>query len=168
MSNLPKQPESISTILSPEAAEAKQLIAIYNQPFVKEKILREQAVRSLIQLVNANANLLAMVIDDAKEYARMAHVCDFSPWDPNAFAVLLQVGWKAEVIAFLSDLVRREYGIPRWDALETLCRMEHPEADRVVEEVSLGHYPPTYHHEMDQRVVECARASTRASRVVAA
>jgi hypothetical protein len=167
MSNPPTQPAPTSTISSSEAAEAKQYITVYNMPFAKEKSSREQAVRSLIEMVNTNCGLLALVFDDAKEYARMAHVGDFDPFDPNAFDVLREVDWKAEVVEFLEELVQCEFGIPRWNALETLCRIDHPAADRVVEQVILGNYPPKYlDPQIDIRLVKCVKKSMRRFRVV--
>lgn len=149
--------KSASLSLTPEAVEGLRLIAIYNLPYTP-KSLRENAARALVDLVDRHVELLELVIADAQKYAKLAHVCDFSPYVPNSFAVLANLQCKDTVVSFLEEIVRQDYGIPRWEALEALCLMETAEADRVLEKVILGHYAPAYvDPKIDKRLIESVK-----------
>lgn len=151
--------KSASLSPTPEAVEGLRLIAVYNRPF-EEKTLREQAGRALVDLVDRHFEVLELVTADAKEYCRLAHICDFWPWKPNSFNVLQNVKYKEEVIKFLEEIVRTEYGIPRWEALEVLCLLDHSEADRIVEKVIRGAYAPRFlDPKFDVSTIESVRRS---------
>lgn len=148
---------SASLSPTPETVEGLRLIAIYNLPYTP-KSPRENAARALVDLVDRHVELLELVIADAQKYAQCAHICDFTPYVPNSFAVLANLQCKDKVVSFLEEIVRQDYGIPRSEALEALCLMETAEADRVLERVILGHYAPPYvDPQMDKRLIESVK-----------
>src|SRR5207245_11534807 len=93
--------------LTQETVEGLRLIAVYNRPF-EEKTLREQAARALVDLCDRNIELLDSVIEDAQKYAKLAHICDFSPYSPNSFVVLAKVQCKDKAFSFLKQIVTQE------------------------------------------------------------
>jgi len=159
--------KSASISLTPEIVEGLRLIAVFNRPF-EEKTLREQAARALVDLCDRNIELFEWVIEDARKYAKLAHICDFSPYVPNSFVVLANVRCTERVLSFLEEIVRNEYGIPRWEALETLCLLDHSDADRIIEKVLKGNYPPRLlDPKLDVRAIESAKGSKHKNRIKA-
>jgi len=135
-----------------------QLIAIYDS-ISGGQSTRNVAAETVAQLARRHSAVLDLVIANAREYARTQHIDDASPYTPNSFDVLASVGQRnARVISFLEDTVRGDWGIPRWAAIEALCGLNDPTADRILRGVVQGQYPPRLLDcESDLRVIETAK-----------
>lgn len=120
----------------------KRLISIYNSP--SETLgLREHALKSVAELAQNSSAILDIVFEDAEKYVRDQYIDDAFPHSPNSFDVLAIVrSTHLVVVVFLETIVRVDWGIPRWAAIDALCRIGDFFADEVLKKVVLGNYPP--------------------------
>ena len=117
------------------------MIAVYESGF-NERDQREGAMRIVSTLANRHDFVLTRVFEDARRYARNQHIDDAFPYDPNTFDVLAEMGQgNVKVISFLKATVENDWGIPRWKAIEVLCRLDDPNADEVLVDVINGKHP---------------------------
>ncbi len=117
------------------------LISLYDSGF-NESGQRYRAVRLVGALAKRHDLVLDRVIENAHRYSRTQHIDDAFPYEPNGFDVLAEMGQgRSKVISFLRDTVRNDWGIPRWKAIEVLCKLDDPEANSIVVEVIQGKYP---------------------------
>lgn len=59
------------------------------------------------------------------------------------------------IVHFLEEFIKNDWGIPRWAALEALCRLNNGAADEILKKVILGNYPPrNLSHQDDLRIIE--------------
>lgn len=116
------------------------LVSLYDS--MASRALRKRAADVAGALAKRYDIALDLVVASAGQYARTQHIDDAFPYAPNGFDVLAAAGQgNKKVISFLSDTVRSDWGIPRWKAIEALCRIDDPEADGVIVEVIRGNYP---------------------------
>lgn len=120
---------------------ADSLISLYDSVF-KDRGQRNRAVRLACSLAKRYDLVLDLVIENARRYVRTQHIDDAFPYAPSSFDVLAEMGkGSTKVIAFLIDTVRKDWGIPRWKAVEILCKLDDPVAEGFVVEVIQGKHP---------------------------
>jgi len=85
--------------------------------------------------------VIDLLIVDAKKYARALHIDDASPVSPNSIEMLAEVSLQnPKIIAFFEKILNKEYGLPRWQAIESLCLNACPEADEMLKKLVNGEY----------------------------
>lgn len=135
---------------------AKRLIDLYNSPFENSKA-RRRGARLVAGLAQKSSTILELVFEDARKYASNQHIDDAFPHSPNSFEVLTLVGHPGNllVVRFLEEIVRTEWGIPRWAAIEALCALQDPAAYEIIQKIILGFYSPkNFNLEDDLRIIE--------------
>ncbi|GAF70097.1 unnamed protein product, partial [marine sediment metagenome] len=92
----------------------------------------------------------------ARQYAKAQKIDDASPYKPNSFDVLESIGGSnKKVITFLKEIIQNDWGIPRWEAIEVLCRINDLTADEIIIQIIQGKYHPKYlDHELDIKHIE--------------
>jgi len=121
---------------------ASEIILIYNNIFNDDN-LRRKATHIIRELAKRYDIILDLVMENARQYANAQYIDDAFPYSPNSFDVLAEIGkGNKRVISFLKDTVLNNYGIPRWNAIEALCQLDDPLADRIIIEIIQGKYPP--------------------------
>ena len=126
-------------------AFTRELISLYDSPY-NSGSRREQAAQIVGQLADQHDVAFDLVIDSARRYANMQHIDDAFPYNPNGFDVLSGLTRRQEkAIQFLRNVVQNDWGIPRWAALEAICKFIHPEADDFIAEIIRGRYPPKHY-----------------------
>jgi hypothetical protein len=119
-----------------------ELISIYDNPF-DARTLRDRSSHVVSNLAKNYDLALDLVVESAHQYAENQHIDDAFPYNPNSFTVLGRSGISnAKVISFLTETVQNDWGIPRWEAIRTLCELTDPSADRIIAEIIQGKYPP--------------------------
>lgn len=125
------------------------LINIYDNPLNGREI-REKAFRLVICLAKQDDLALDCVIINARRFIETQYIDDASPYSPNSFDVLSEVGeGSSKLISFLKDTLQNEWGIPRWEAIKALCKLNDPQADRIINDLIQGAYPPKF---LDSRI----------------
>ena len=121
---------------------ARRLIGIYNHIYGPQA-LREEAARLVVALAGRAPAVVQLVIEDARAYAKHQHIDDASPYSPNSFEVLGRIEPANEyIVPFLEEVVKEDWGIARWSAIEALCASSHPSAEAVLRNLARGQYPP--------------------------
>ena len=139
-----------------------ELISIYNS-LHKGKTLREHAAKAVGGLAVHYEIALEQVIEDAQQYAKSQHIDDAFPYNPNSFDVLLTMGVGNEkVISFLEYTMKNDWGIPRWEAIGVLCKLNDASADKIIDNLIQGQYPPkSLTHQDDLRQIRWCRKNIR-------
>lgn len=120
---------------------ANQLISLYDNTYSRAS-LRERAADVVKDLASRYDSVLDLVVLSARRYSRTQHIDDAFPYHPNGFNVLAATRQQnTKVIAFLTDVIRKDWGIPRWDAIGALCRIDDPDAESTIVDVIRGNYP---------------------------
>lgn len=120
---------------------ANQLISLYDSTFNRAS-LRERAADVVKNLASRHDSVLDLVFVSARLYARTQHIDDAFPYHPNGFDVLAGTrNRNRKVIAFLRDVIRNDWGIPRWGAIGALCRIDDPDAEATIVDVIRGKHP---------------------------
>jgi len=134
---------------------ARKLIDIYNAVY-RSNALREEACEIVANLAMKHEEVLDIVIENSRNYTKNQYIDDASPYSPNSFDVLLKVGSSNEkVIPFLEEVIRDEWGISRWKAIEVLCNLDEADAKDIIRNIIKGKYPSRYLElESDLRIIE--------------
>lgn len=121
-----------------------KLISIYNNPHY-DNTLRVKATQVVSNLAKRFDQVIGLVIEDARKYVETQHIDDAFPYSPNSYNVLANIGrGNPKVISFLQDIVQNDWGIPRWEAINTLCQIDDPQADLIIIDIAKGKYPPKH------------------------
>ena len=121
-----------------------ELINTYDNPW-NEHDIREEAFHLLCSLAKRYPLALDLVIINAQHYIETQRIDDADPYSPNSFDVLSEVGkGNPKVISFLKYTLQNEWGIPRWEAIETLCKLNDAQADKIINDLIQGEYPPRF------------------------
>jgi hypothetical protein len=121
-----------------------ELIDTYDNPFNSSEI-REKAFCSVSSLARQNDLVLDSVISNARRFIETQYIDDASPYSPNSFDVLSEIGkGNPKSISFLKDTLQNEWGIPRWEAIKALCKLNDPQADKIIYNLVQGAYPPKF------------------------
>ena len=156
---------TISSVSEQELEDiTAQLILIYDNQLYGDK-LGQRAFNIVLSLVKQHKLLLSLVIENAESYAKTQHIDDAFPYNPNSFDVLGKIRQShKKVISFLKDIVN-DWGIPRWEAINSLCSLNNHTADKVLVEIIQGKYPPKHLDlQSDLRCIEEAKGRTFVSK----
>jgi hypothetical protein len=108
--------------------------------------LRQRAFNLECSLSIRQPIILESVIKNAECYIRGQYIDDASPYSPNSFEVLANTGkGNPRVVAFLREVLQDQWGIPRWEAIRSLCKLSKlrdSEATIILADVIRGVYPP--------------------------
>ena len=130
------------------------LINLYNNIF-EDNQLRQRAAKITARLAKVNIPVLEFIFEDARKYAREQHIDDAFPYSPNSFEALALVGPIVPVVIFLEEGVKIDWGISRWAAIEELCALRDPAANKILQKIVFGSYPPkNFSREDDLRIIE--------------
>ncbi|MFH1071811.1 MAG: hypothetical protein V1743_00085 [Nanoarchaeota archaeon] len=130
--------------------ERKDVYSAENMNWLARKITntyyfhsgKQERALGILKALEAQYHIVAnLAIADARAYQENQHIDDASPYNPNGFDLLEQFPDKPEVIVYLEEVLRTEYGIPRWQAIETLCKMDTDTARSLLADVMKGNYP---------------------------
>jgi len=98
------------------------------------------AVLTLTWLANRNDVVLETVMKNADNYVRVLRTIDDSDtYNPNSFDVLARVH-KSQVTEFIQRHVLDDWGLVRWQALESL--VTNCPAHHLIDEIKQGYHPP--------------------------
>ena len=139
---------------------AGQLVSVY-ETCSNDYETRHRAADLVAELTVDNPVLVDFLINSAKRYGEMQHLDDAFPNNPNSFDVLSKIGLgHPGIISFLRQTMENDWGIPRWQALDALRALRDPEADRILEDILKGKYPPrVLDIASDIRRIELARGA---------
>jgi hypothetical protein len=125
---------------------ARTSISIYNNPRLFSddwERKRERGAEVVRKLALKYEAVIDLLIADAKKYARALHTDDASPVSPNSIEMLAEFALQyTKIITFLEKILKTDYGLPRWQAIESLCLIGCPEADAILKKLVNGEYGP--------------------------
>ena len=123
-----------------------RLISLYDTVnFGRKTEKEERAMKNLEAMAAGYTFVVDMVINNAKKYAQTAHIDDASPHAPNGFSMLQRLAQDPKVIIYLETVVRSDSGLPRWEAIEALAKIETSYTEKILEGIIRGDYPSLYH-----------------------
>jgi hypothetical protein len=114
----------------------KKLIMIYEY-LINDDEIREKAFQIVCKLGKNYAEILDVIIDSAIRYNQNQKIEDADPYNPNSYDVLANIG-NEKVISYLRETVKVERGIPRYEAIKSLCKVNDSLADRFLLEMVSG------------------------------
>lgn len=116
----------------------KKLITIYEY-LINDDEIREKAFRIVCKLGKNYAEILDVIIDSAIRYNQNQKIEDADPYNPNSYDALANIGnGNGKVISYLRETVKVERGIPRYEAIKSLCKVNDSLADRFLLEMVSG------------------------------
>jgi hypothetical protein len=105
--------------------------------------IKKRAARVIVLLAKKHKNVVDLLINDAESYATSLHIDDSSPVSPNSFEVLANLANQYPNIAdFFEDILRKEYGLPRWQAIESLYEVDDTKSNDILKRLINGEYGP--------------------------
>lgn len=123
---------------------ANELIHSYDNPYNGYEI-REKAFHVICSLANQYDLVLDFVINNARHYIETQYIDDASPYSPNSFDVLSEIRMgNPKLISLLKHTLQNEWGIPRWEAIKALCKLNDPQADKIINDLIRGEYPTKF------------------------
>ena len=114
----------------------RELMAIYVTLSWMDGCYRRVAADAVAILADRSPAALDIVIADAKRCADQAEMNGASPCSPNSFEVLAKTRSSAKSISFLRETIKNRRGIPRWQAIEALSRIDPLAAAQSLHEVN--------------------------------
>ena len=116
----------------------EKLIKIYEY-LLNDDETREKAFRIVCNLGKKYDEILDLIIDGAKRYNENQKIEDADPYNPNSYDVLSNIGIRNEkIIQYLTETVKVEAGIPRYEAIRSLCRVNDSLADEFLRKLISG------------------------------